>query len=133
MYSEIYLVDDEDLVNTINTIHFRKLGLEHKIKSFTNPELALDDLRFKKDKSQRILILLDINMPEMTGFEFLEFMDLENFPTTYEVLMVTSSINSADKKKSEEYSKYVKNFISKPLRIEHLESFLQRSISVKAG
>ncbi|AWX45575.1 hypothetical protein HME9304_02597 [Flagellimonas maritima] len=133
MYSEIYLVDDEDLVNTINTIHFRKLGLEHKIKSFTNPELALDDLRFKKDKSQRILILLDINMPEMTGFEFLEFMDLENFPTTYEVLMVTSSINSADKKKSEEYSRYVKNFISKPLRIEHLESFLQRSISVKAG
>lgn len=124
MYKQIYLVDDEELVNTLNTIHFRKLGLEDKIKSFTNPELALDDLRFRQDQFQRTLIILDINMPEMTGFEFLEFMELEEFPTNNEVLIVTSSQAEQDKDQAATYAQYVKGFISKPLRLQDIEDFL---------
>ena len=125
MYEQIYLVDDEDLANTINAIHFRKLGWEHKLKTFTNPELALDDLRFRANQHVRTLILLDINMPEMTGFEFLEFMKLENFPTTNEVLMVTSSEEDADLAHARLYGAYVKDFIAKPLRGKDLEAYLQ--------
>ncbi|RDY58653.1 response regulator [Flagellimonas nanhaiensis] len=125
MYKEIYLVDDEDLVNTINAVHFRKMGMEEKLKSFTNPELALDDLRFRENQNDRTLVLLDINMPEMSGFEFLEFMVLENFPESVEVLLVTSSVLDSDRQEAKKYGKYVKEFIAKPLRIEHLESYLQ--------
>ncbi len=55
-------------------------GPRGQVKSFTNPEEALDDLH-NKAGTKPILVLLDVKMPEISGFEFLEFMEFENFPS----------------------------------------------------
>ena len=128
MYKEIFLVDDEELINTINAIQFRKLGLEDYVRSFTNPELALDYLRFRANPKERVIVFLDINMPEMSGFEFLEFMYLENFPPNIDVVIVTSSINEVDRKMAENFKKYVRGFINKPLKMEDIKQLFKNDL-----
>lgn len=130
MYSKIYLIDDVELVNLMHQVLLRKLGLEDKVVSFTNPEKALDHLRFQETNSEPILILLDINMPEMTGFEFLEFMMLEEFPTNIDVVMVTSSIYDEDRRLAQTFPRFVKDFISKPLQAEKLKEIVRQPMRI---
>lgn len=120
MYSEIYLVDDMIMVNVQHQVLLRQLGLEEGVRSFTNPEEALDELRFKEEKQEPILVLLDINMPEMNGFEFLEFMILENLPHTIDVVIVTSSDLEEDRILAEQYPQYVRDFVTRPLTVQRL-------------
>ncbi|RPG30146.1 MAG: response regulator [Muricauda sp. TMED12] len=124
MYKEVYLVDDEELINTIHAIQFRNLGLEDNIRSFTKPELALDNLRFREDPSEKVIVFLDINMPEMTGFEFLEFMRLEQLPSIIDVVIVTSSDNVDDVITAKKFKEYVLGFVEKPLKKEDIQKYL---------
>ena len=60
----------------------------------------------------------------MTGFEFLEFMVLEDFPTNIDVIIVSSSTSHEDRILAETFPRYVKDFVSKPLKSEQLRELL---------
>lgn len=90
-----------------------------EIYSYANAEIALNDLIAFKIKPD--VVFLDINMPVMDGWEFLE--DLSSKEINIPIYMLTSSIDKNDNEKSKKYSTVI-GFLNKPLKQEKLESIL---------
>jgi CheY-like chemotaxis protein len=90
-----------------------KLGEAHELIEAHNGEIALGLLA---ENSQIDLILLDLNMPKMNGFEFLKQLrahtDLKYLPT----VVLTTSINRSDLKQA--YSIGVAGYLVKPLKYD---------------
>ncbi len=112
------IVDDSEMDNLLNKIILQKLKFSENIHIYNNPEEALEDLKQGKCKPE--IILVDINMPHMTGFEFVEALEqlpkLIPAPVLY---MISSSDDSEDIEKARGYKSVVK-YIKKPLDQEDL-------------
>lgn len=62
------------------------------------------------------ILLLDLNMPSMSGFEFLDILkDLPEIRELCSVYIVTSSVNESDRDKADEYE-VVKGYLVKPVK-----------------
>lgn len=122
------LIDDDSTCNSISKILLkRKFHLnstdEFEIISFSKP---IEGLKFLKEalvnnKFQKILILLDINMPLMSGWEFLvEYEHLFKNQTDVKIYILTSSVSRADMDKAAK-NECVEDFITKPLTSDVIE------------
>jgi len=63
--------------------------------------------------------MLDINMPIMNGWDFMDAIKEKGMDKNVSVIILTSSINNADKIKAKKYDMVV-DYVEKPLSIEHL-------------
>jgi CheY-like chemotaxis protein len=123
---KILLVDDEPAAIFISQRVFRQMGLEVDLLTARHGREALDIVR-EVCQSQGCpeLILLDIHMPVMDGFEFLEELqqsaDLSSTPL--QIVLLSSSKHELDVAKAKEYP--VIDFIQKPLTAEKLSKFLR--------
>ncbi len=105
------LIDDDDIFNYLSKRILLKSNAANSIIDFTGAKSALEFI--KSTNSEIDIILLDINMPIMNGFDFLDsFIRLANKQIS--VYMLTSSIDDADMIKSLKYP-CVKGYFSKPL------------------
>ena len=111
------IIDDDEIITLLQRNIVKKCELDPDPYSFSNAEVALDFLR-ERTSSEEFLIMLDINMPQMTGWEFLE--RLKSVPNNQNcfVVMVTSSIDRSDKRKAANDS-HVVDFIEKPVSARH--------------
>ncbi|MBO0590347.1 response regulator [Cellulophaga sp. E16_2] len=97
------------------------------IMVFEDGEEALDDLvtLVKTNQTLPEVIFLDLNMPIMDGWDFLdEFCKIPDIENKTRIYILSSSIFSVDIEKSKEY-KVVKDFISKPLTDSKFEILLK--------
>ncbi|MDB5230909.1 MAG: response regulator [Chitinophagaceae bacterium] len=129
MLNKLLLVDDDDVTLTICRIVLSKAGFAKEIDIAKHGKQALDYFMTLKntDDSAPVLILLDLNMPVMDGWDFLEnYMKdyAEDFKET-KIVILSSSINPEDFAKAKQYS-IVVDFINKPLTIESVFALKHR-------
>ncbi len=124
----ILLVDDDDATNYLNQRVIRKADVNVEVQVAYNGQEALDYLTNSGNFSKAItlpeagLVFLDINMPGMNGWDFLEaYKKLpEDQTRRIRILMLTTSVNPDEEKKAIGMPE-VKGFIHKPLTPEKLE------------
>ena len=133
----ILLVDDDETTNHVNLRTLKRTNVATEIKIFTNGEQALNYLKWISASGTTgaspkypDLIFLDIKMPIMDGFEFLDaFQDLNlqtNIPT--QIMMLTSSASFYDLNRLEKY-KVVKKHFPKPLTDYDVKQIIQEFFS----
>ncbi len=116
------MVDDDPINNLINKRLITKLSITEKVDEFLEAEKALQKLK-TMDPKEPTLILLDINMPVMNGWDFLNIY-LKEFPERKdEIFVLSSSIDLQDRHKAMQYS-VVKGFVEKPLTPEKIKDIV---------
>ena len=118
------VVDDDRMNNMVSKFIIQRHNKEAEIQLYTDPELALSEicqLSSDADDKRQTIVLLDINMPMMNGWEFLdEFKRLNIDPLgKCKIYIISSSVFSNDINKARSYP-LVKDFISKPLNVEKI-------------
>ena len=130
----VLVVDDSDDDRFIMKMVFKRHKITEHLFEARNGQEALDFLIREKNKSELIsgfppvLILLDINMPKMNGFEFLEaFQKLRQESEVFSqvcVSMCSSSLREEDRAKSASYD-CVKGFLTKPFDEKSIQDVVQ--------
>lgn len=123
----ILLIDDDPDDNYLHQLIIEESGLFDTVRIVENGQKGLDYLTQTDhpDYARPDVILLDINMPGMNGFEFLErYGQLDqSLRSRLVLLMLTTSINSADTKRATQIND-VKGYLPKPLTKAMLEKIM---------
>ncbi|MEO8236368.1 MAG: response regulator [Flavobacterium sp.] len=121
----ICIIDDDPIYKLITKKLIQKTKLYSETIEFNNGNEAL--IYFESASSLPDILLLDIEMPEMDGWEFLdEFCKLEKERKKEStVYIASSSIAIDDKMKAKKYE-CVKDFLSKPINLEKLKQIAEQ-------
>lgn len=111
---EILVVDDDKIVALLHKNQLRCSRLGPSPLLFNNGKEALSYLRKKDLPNKNFLVLLDLNMPVLDGWNFLKLLEKDTMVANVHVVIVTSSINREDEVRSKNF-KNVVGFCRKPL------------------
>ncbi|MEX2514171.1 MAG: response regulator [Cyclobacteriaceae bacterium] len=118
-----YIIDDDPLYNfgTKKLMEFSDFTKEAFY--FLNGELAWNDLQHRIQEKLPLpdVILLDINMPIMNGWQFLDMISQVELPESIKIYVVSSSINQEEVDKANAYG-IVTDYITKPLTLEKIKT-----------
>jgi CheY-like chemotaxis protein len=121
----IVIVDDDPVNNMICSKIIDLVLANAYIQTFTNPEIGLkyiQGIAAEKD-APRTILFLDINMPEMTGWQFMDQFNQIANKKAVEVYILSSSVNDADRYQAEDNADIL-GYIVKPLDPERVKKII---------
>jgi CheY-like chemotaxis protein len=118
----VLLVDDDVVFTFLNRKVIASLDFVSEIDTAQNGQQAIDLLHKSSQEARRLpdIILLDLNMPIMDGFGFLEAFKHLDLPKKdkVKIIIVTSSMHPEDIQRARDYG--ITSYLTKPLREEGL-------------
>ncbi|MFQ5336000.1 MAG: response regulator [Flavobacteriales bacterium] len=139
VFDSVMLIDDNEIDNFINQKMIEGCCFAQNVFIHTSSRSALEFLQNLERNHEKIpenmlpgMIFLDINMPIMDGFQFVEqFANLKaSIRDRMKIVMLSTSINPNDMIRSEE-SPYILRFINKPLNEKLLDELAEQSAKLK--
>ena len=129
-----YLIDDDDLGIYLTEQLLRAEGFSNSICTFQSAREALDTLVKEKEGSVPQVVFLDLNMPLMNGWQFLDALaPYENeLRGRCHIYILTSSLALSDLEKSRHYH-LVSGLIHKPIDSEEIRAIHSRLLDETKG
>lgn len=125
-FKNIFIVEDDPISALLIKKSLDKIDEFGQHFHFVNGKLAIDGLKkfSRKNGGNPDLILLDINMPIMNGWQFLDSLVDDPSFSSIEIVILSSSIDPYDIEKSKYYNN-VSGFLSKPLNVVKLKKLVK--------
>lgn len=123
MIDKAYIIDDDEVSLFLTSMLLESGSYVKQIESFENAETALKALEQEDQMAIPDVIFLDLNMPDLSGWEFLDILSQrENkYLKKCKVIILSSSVDNIEKEKAKTY-KLVSAFLHKPLDEDELEN-----------
>lgn len=120
-----FLIDDSAFDLFIYEKLLIKSGITNSVKTFNSARDALKHLIAKADELPDTIILLDLQMPDMNGFEFIDEFDQlpGDLRSKIRIFMLSSTIDTRDIEKAKA-STHILDLLPKPLEIPFLKKKL---------
>lgn len=117
------IVEDDDLFALLHNLQIKKSGMSEAPEIYRHGLDAAEAIEAARDTGDHFLLLLDINMPIMNAWEFLDHIQNTGYQQQVMVVIVSSSINETDRRKAFSYPQVV-GFIQKPFRSEDCQELM---------
>jgi CheY-like chemotaxis protein len=126
MKKELYIIDDDNIYRMIASRLISRVAPKAVITECENGQVGLSKLAQKANLDAEIIVLLDINMPILNGWGFLDQIVDYNFFTNsaIKIYIVSSSTDESDLLKAQQYN-FIGGFMHKPLSKEDIISIIE--------